>query len=160
MAEGAGSQRKHGKETTEELLARLTLQEEEEDDFIWEEELPDMVEPAKWLAVARVHTPKSFSPNALYGDMHATWNPAKQVSWRKIKSNLFTAQFVCLGDWKKAMYEGPWLFREQAVIMEEYDGFKNPDSFKLDKLCVGANSPPTRQVLNWTSGERTGIQDW
>ncbi|XP_020165716.1 uncharacterized protein [Aegilops tauschii subsp. strangulata] len=138
MAENRSSQRRQGKEPAEELLARLTLQEEEEDEFIWEEELPDMVEPAKWLAIARVHTPKTFSPNALYNDMRVAWNPAKQVVWRKIKTNLFTAQFGCLGDWNKAMVEGPWLFKEQAVIMEEYDGFKNPDTFELDKLSVWA----------------------
>ena len=30
------------------------------------------------------------------------------------------------------------MFRDQAVILEEYDGFKNPDSFKLDKIEVWA----------------------
>lgn len=91
MAASSSSQGQRGKETAEELLARLNLQEEEDDDFVWEEELPDLGEPAKWLAIARVHTPKSFSPNALYGDMRAAWNPARPVVWRKIKSNLFTA---------------------------------------------------------------------
>ena len=89
MADGKGSQKERGKETTEDLLARLTLQEEEEDDFVWEEELPDLMEAAKWLAIARVHTPKTFSPNALYGDMRAAWNPTKMVVWRKIRENLF-----------------------------------------------------------------------
>ena len=42
MASGSSSQGRHGKETTEELLARLNLQEEEDDDFVWEEELPDL----------------------------------------------------------------------------------------------------------------------
>ena len=138
MASGSSSQGRHGKETTEELLARLNLQEEEDDDFVWEEELPDLGAPAKWLAIARVHTTRTFSPNALYGDMRAAWNPAKTVVWRKVKDNLFTAQFGCLGDWNKAMLEGPWLFRDQAVILVEYDGFKNPDSIKLDKLAVWA----------------------
>ncbi|XBI02071.1 hypothetical protein VPH35_130694 [Triticum aestivum] len=122
----------------EERLARLTLQEEEDDDFVWEEELPDMMDSARWLAIVRVHTTKTFSPNALYGDRRATWNSAKTVVWRKIKENLFTAQFGCLADWKKAMLDGPWLFRDQVVILEEYDGFKNPDSFKLDKIEVWA----------------------
>ena len=36
------------------------------------------------------------------------------------------------------MFDGPWLFRDQAVILEEYDGFKNPESFRLDKLAVWA----------------------
>ena len=79
MASGSSSQGRHGKETTEELLARLNLQEEEDDDFVWEEELPDLGAPAKWLAIARVHTTRTFSPNALYGDMRAAWNPAKMV---------------------------------------------------------------------------------
>nr|XP_020155801.1 uncharacterized protein LOC109741133 [Aegilops tauschii subsp. strangulata] len=138
MAAETSTQGRQGKETTEELLARLNLQEEEDDAFVWEEELPDLREPAKWLAIARVHTTRTFSPNALYGDMRAAWNPAKTIVWRKIKENLFTAQFGCLGDWNKAMAEGPWLFRDQAVIMVEYDGFKNPDSIKLDKLAVWA----------------------
>ena len=56
---------------------------------MWEEELPDLMEPTKWLAIVRVHTPKTFSPNALYGDMRAAWNPAKPVAWRKIRENLF-----------------------------------------------------------------------
>ncbi|KAF7054677.1 hypothetical protein CFC21_062316 [Triticum aestivum] len=139
MAASSSSQGRRGKETADELLARLNLQEEEDDDFIWEEELPDLGVPAKWLAIARVHTPKSFSPNnALYGDMRATWNPTRTVVWRKIKDSLFTAQFGCLGDWNKAMLEGPWLFRDHAVIMKEYDGFKKPESVVLDKLSVWA----------------------
>uniref|UniRef100_A0A8I6Y6H3 CCHC-type domain-containing protein n=1 Tax=Hordeum vulgare subsp. vulgare TaxID=112509 RepID=A0A8I6Y6H3_HORVV len=36
------------------------------------------------------------------------------------------------------MSEGPWLIRDRVVIIQEYDGFKNPDSFKLDKLVVWA----------------------
>ena len=62
-----GSQRKGTKESTEDLLARLNLQEEEDDDFVWEEEHPDLRSAAKWLAIARVHTPKTFSECALWG---------------------------------------------------------------------------------------------
>ncbi|KAE8800159.1 hypothetical protein D1007_24305 [Hordeum vulgare] len=72
MAEHTGSQRAKGKETTEELLARLTLREERKDDFVWEEELSGMVEQVKWLAIDRVHTPKISSPNVLYSDMRAS----------------------------------------------------------------------------------------
>ena len=105
---------------------------------MWEEELPDLMAAAKWLAIARVHTPKTFSLSALYGDMRAAWNAAKTVSWRRINENLFTAQFGCSADWNKAMFEGPWLFKGQAVIMKEYDRFKNPESIQLDKLTVWA----------------------
>lgn len=31
---------------------------------------------------------------------------------------------------------GPWLFRYQVAILEEYDGFENPHSMVLNKLVV------------------------
>lgn len=69
MATESSTQRRQTRESPEELLAQLNLREEEdeEEDFVWEEELPDMGAPTKWLAIARVHTPKSFNPNACTG---------------------------------------------------------------------------------------------
>lgn len=32
----------------------------------------------------------------------------------------------------------PWLFRNQALLIEEYPGFANPRSVVLDKLAVWA----------------------
>ncbi|KAM0927800.1 hypothetical protein ACQ4PT_002069 [Festuca glaucescens] len=122
----------------EELLGRLNLEEEEDAGFVWEEEVKDHEAKAKWLAIAKVHTERGFSPSALYADMRSAWNPAKEVAWRKIEDNLFTIQFACLGDWNKAMLQGPWVFRNQAVMIEEYDGFANPRSIVLDKITVWA----------------------
>ena len=36
------------------------------------------------------------------------------------------------------MEGGPWQFRKDPVVLVEYDGFKNPDFIKLDKLAVWA----------------------
>src|SRR4051812_7087777 len=105
------------------MLDRLTLQDDELDDLVWEEE-PDMAEVRpKWLALCRLLTSKSFSQGALIGDMKAAWNPAHPVVWRRINPNLFSIQFNCLGDWNKAMHKGPWDFNGYAVILAEYDGF-------------------------------------
>jgi hypothetical protein len=30
----------------------------------------------------------------------------------------------------------PWLFRGAAIILEEYDGFSNVMTYKLDKILV------------------------
>ncbi|KAM0834699.1 hypothetical protein ACQ4PT_063428 [Festuca glaucescens] len=122
----------------EELLGRLNLDEEEDAGFVWEEEVKDHEAKVKWLAIAKVHTERGFSPSALYADMRSAWNPAKEVAWRKIEDNLFTIQFACLGDWNKAMLQGPWVFRNQAVMIEEYDGFANPRSIVFDKITVWA----------------------
>lgn len=119
----------------DELLERLHLHEEDDEGFAWEE----VTEPpakAKWLAIAKVHTIRGFSPSALFADMRSAWNPAKDVIWRSVDDNLFTVQFGCLGDWNRAMVMGPWFFRDQAVMIEEYDGFANPRSVVLDKITV------------------------
>ena len=62
------------------------------------------------------------------------WNPARDVVWRGINSNLFSMQFNCLAGWNKALHQGPWDFKGMTLIMAEYDGFKNPESVKLDKI--------------------------
>jgi hypothetical protein len=129
---------RQGKEPVEELLSWLELQEDEEDHFVWEEEFKEEKIEAKWLAIAKVHTEKSFSPSALYADMRSAWNPAKPVRWRRVDENLFTVQFGCLGDWNTAMNLGPWLFRNQGLLIAEYDGFMNPKSIVLDKITVWA----------------------
>ncbi|KAK1686734.1 hypothetical protein QYE76_047582 [Lolium multiflorum] len=122
----------------EDLLGRLNLEEEEDAGFVWEDEVKEPDVKAKWLAIAKVHTNRGFSPSALFADMRSAWNPAQEVTWRKLEDNLFTIQFACLGDWNKATKQGPWVFRNQAVMIEEYDGFSNPKSVVLDKIMVWA----------------------
>jgi hypothetical protein len=140
MEKGTSSKGGRGKneEDVDELLKRLDLHEDDGDDFVWEEDVEHKDVQAKWLAIARVHTDKGFSPSALYADMRSAWNPAKEVRWRQIEDNLFTVQFGCLGDWNSAMFGGPWLFRNQALILLEYDGFTNPRTIKLDRISVWA----------------------
>jgi hypothetical protein len=41
-----------------------------------------------------------------------------------------------LGDWLKITKGGPWLFRQNAVTVEEYDGLASPDSVDLNFLAV------------------------
>lgn len=122
------------KEDPSNLLERLTLQEDEIDDLVWEDEIDtDEIKP-KWLALGRLLTAKTYSHSALIADMRASWNPAQAVVWRRINANLFSIQFNCLGDWNKAIHRGPWDFHGYALILTEYDGFSNPEKVKLDRL--------------------------
>ncbi|CAM0904917.1 unnamed protein product [Alopecurus aequalis] len=135
MAGEGTSSRSDAMEDPSALLQRLHLEENERDDMIWEEEVDDPAQGPKWLAIALVLTGKSFGQGALIADMRAAWNPAQQVTWRRINPNLFTIQFQCLADWNTALHQGPWEFRGfGALIIAEYDGFSNPESVKLNKL--------------------------
>jgi hypothetical protein len=57
---------------------------------------------------------------------------------RRTKDNLFTVSFSCLEDWNKFMHRGPGLFRDQALMMEEYDALSNHLSIKLGRVVVWA----------------------
>lgn len=72
------------KERVEDLLERLTLHEEEDGEFVWEEEVHEPMAATKWLAISDVHTTRGFSPTAFYSDMRSAWNPTKEVVWRRI----------------------------------------------------------------------------
>ena len=70
--------------------------------------------------------------------MRNAWSAVKEVTFKVLKSNLFLVQLHCLGDWSRVMEGSPWLFRGAAVVMEEYDGFSNVDSYKLDRILIWA----------------------
>jgi hypothetical protein len=49
---------------------------------------------------------------------------------------MFTIQCSCLGDWLKVTKGGPWLFRQNAVTIQEYDGLSDPAEINMNLLAV------------------------
>jgi hypothetical protein len=83
--------------------------------------------------------------------MKTAWSPAKEVTIKALEANLFTIQAYCLGDWLKIEKEGPWLFRQNAVIIVPYDGLVAAETVDLNfievwvqihKLPVGYREKP------------------
>nr|TKW09913.1 hypothetical protein SEVIR_6G132700v2 [Setaria viridis] len=63
------------------------------------------------MAAARLLIEKHFTEQSLQSTMRAAWNTAREVVFRPIEKNLFVVQAFCLGDWKRIMEDGPWIFR-------------------------------------------------
>ncbi|KAK1629914.1 hypothetical protein QYE76_004229 [Lolium multiflorum] len=118
----AGPSRSNGGEDVEDLLKKLKLSEEEREGVVLAKEERSNLPEVKWMAVARVLTGKGFSDESLKRTMLAAWNTAREVTFRPIGKNLFVVQALCLGDWKRITEDGPWLFRDCALMMEHYDG--------------------------------------
>ncbi|KAE8769696.1 hypothetical protein D1007_58651 [Hordeum vulgare] len=93
------------------FMERLNLEDKEFDDLVIEEDDPVINEGVRWLALARVHTDKTFSTTAFYKDMRAAWNPTKHVRLRPVGPNLFVVHAYCLQDWERMVEQGSWLFR-------------------------------------------------
>lgn len=52
--------------------------------------------------------------------------------------SLFLVKCHCLGDWKRIMDSGLWLFLKALVVIQEYDGFSDVAGYKLNKVPVWA----------------------
>ncbi|KAM0890371.1 hypothetical protein ACQ4PT_027080 [Festuca glaucescens] len=138
--EGSGAGRKdEGDEALARALKNLELREGELDDvFIAEQDLASMRKKARWLAVARLNTRKTFSSEALFETLRYVWGLAVDPELREVDDNLFTFKFFCLGDWNKVMNQGPWLFRKLHVMIAEYDGVTDPAMVPLNRVAVWA----------------------
>ncbi|XBI38444.1 hypothetical protein VPH35_123455 [Triticum aestivum] len=129
--------RDHGA-VLEDRFAGLNLRGEEEEELDLSGEIEDLIAETRWVAIFRVHTRKPFSHVALFKAMRNAWIPEQGVIFKAKKDNLFLAQFMCLGDWNRVMNGGPWIFRNSAVVLEEYDGLTNVEEYKLDRIPVWA----------------------
>ncbi|KAM0870308.1 hypothetical protein ACQ4PT_040100 [Festuca glaucescens] len=118
------------------LLENLDLQEEDFDDVIVDDEEDEILEGTRWLAIMRVHIGKGFSPSAFYSQIRGAWNLAHDVRFRRLGANLFIAQVFCLADWKRVMEQGPWLFRQCAVLIEPYDGLSKAESVEMEFMPI------------------------
>ncbi|KAK1651010.1 hypothetical protein QYE76_068815 [Lolium multiflorum] len=137
MSSSAGSSNPKGAKVmdVDTLLRDLRIREEEFDDLIIGEEVCIDEEP-DLLAVARVLTDKSFNAAAFEDTMRFAWSLAKKAVFRDVGNSTFIIQFTCLGDWKKVVEEGPWLFRNWGIVIKAYDGYSKPSSLVLDRLPI------------------------
>jgi hypothetical protein len=121
------------------MLAHLDLRDDELDDVVIRaEEVKELENEARWLAIAKVHTSRPFSAEAFFSKMKAIWGLSRDPICREAGDNLFVFQMHCLGDWKKAVHQGPWTFRGWAVLIEDFDGKIDPEEFIFGGLYVWA----------------------
>ncbi|KAL6659188.1 hypothetical protein ACP70R_003228 [Stipagrostis hirtigluma subsp. patula] len=133
---GSGGKESGAKSVLESLLDNLDLRDDEEEDIMLDEDVEELRAQTRWLAIAKVLTTKPSSVPAFRSSMRYAWSLARDPDIKAFGANLFVCQFFCLGDWKKVMEEGPWLFRGNAMLMSEYDGVVKPSMMELVDLPV------------------------
>lgn len=120
-------------------MKHLDLQEDElHGVVVGEEEVKKYATDARWLAIGKVNTTRQFSASAMFETLKSIWRLANVPTYREAGENLFIFQMFCLGDWKKVVHGGPWLFRGMGMLIEDYDGKQEPSSVVFDGLFVWA----------------------
>ena len=83
----------------EEMMKNMELLEEELDDVvIGKADAQKFEAEARWMAIARVNTNRSFSSSAFFENMKFIWGLAQTPKFREAGENLFIFQLFCLGD--------------------------------------------------------------
>jgi hypothetical protein len=95
----------------DDMFSHLELNEDELDDvLIGAEKAKVYQDAAHWFTIGKVLTNRNFSAEALFEKMKGIWNLSREPDCQEAGENLFFFQMHCLGDWKKVVYHGPWIF--------------------------------------------------
>jgi hypothetical protein len=136
---GASETAAGGNMEIDDMFSHLELNEDELDDVvIGAEKAKVYQDAARWLAIGKVLTNRSFSAEALFEKMKGIWNLSREPDCREAGENLFIFQMHCLGDWKKVVHQGPWIFRGFGLLVEDYDGLSSPEDFVFNGMYVWA----------------------
>ncbi|KAE8792328.1 hypothetical protein D1007_33114 [Hordeum vulgare] len=142
MAVEAGSSSRSGwkdEEDLEEMLKNMELLDEELEDVVFEKEQAQQFwEEVPWLPIARVNTDRPLSSSSFFDTMKFVWGFAQMPKFREAGSNKFIFEMFCLGDWKKVIHGGPWIFRNYGVVIEDYDARTDLEEYALDGMYVWA----------------------
>ncbi|KAM0890309.1 hypothetical protein ACQ4PT_027128 [Festuca glaucescens] len=126
-------------EMIDDMFSHLELNADELDGVvIGTEKAIEFKKEARWLAIAKVVTTRSFSAEALFEKMRIVWNLSRDPICRAAGENLFIFQMHCLGDWKKVVHQGPWTFCGWGVLINDYDGLEDPEKFIFSGMHVWA----------------------
>jgi hypothetical protein len=150
----AGGPRSKQQSNLDDLLMRLRIDEDEIDDLVFEDEEDVPKQGMKWTALARVHTANSVCPQTFEQHMRVAWSPAQDIIFTPLEDKLFSVQCSCLGDWIKVEQGGPWLFRQNVVSIEPYDGLAPTESVDLNFINVWIQVHKLQYVIerNLSSG--------
>jgi hypothetical protein len=99
------------------LLRDLRTGEQEFDNLVIEEDVTIDEEP-DLLAATRILMDKPFSAANFEDTMRFAWALAKKTEFRNVGNNTFILHLSCLGDWKKVVKEGLWLFRNSRIVIK------------------------------------------
>ena len=144
--ESSGSAaRKEREPSLEELMCSLNLKREDIGGvFVAKNDVESLKEDTKWMAVMRLLTSRPFSATSLKKTMLLAWAPAQEVTFRDLDGGRFMVQASCVGDWQRIMEQGPWVFRDQGLLIEEYDGSCKASTVELNRIhaCVQIHDVP------------------
>ena len=98
--------------------------EEDEDEYVFEEDVEAKQRPKRWMAIARFYSGKAYSTWGMFkfNELSAVWGKQEQIPVRELGNNRFLVEFNSEKLWSRVIGGGPWKHKRDAVIFVPYDG--------------------------------------
>ena len=116
----------------EDLYAKITLEDEEEDGIIFEETGDDGdIIDYRWCLVGRFLIDRSINLMAMKNTLASIWRPVKGVCIKDLGPSLFLFQFFHEMDVERVIKGGPWTFNQHLLLLSRLAVRINPTHVSL-----------------------------
>ncbi|XBI88935.1 hypothetical protein VPH35_026825 [Triticum aestivum] len=108
-------------------------------------------------AMMKLLSEKQVIAKALENSVGRIWCPLRGVECKTMGENIFHIKFLQQSGKRKAMEEGPWVFKGDALVPEEFDPRKTLDEYNFATMPVWVRvSGLPLSMLNAGAGEIIG----
>lgn len=117
-------------EGIEEGMAKLGIEDEENEAFTLEGDVDESVNRYELCLVGRLMTEKNVNVRAMKSKIADVWRPAMGLNIKDMENGLFLFQFYRKEDMQWVLKGGPWSFDNAMLALEKVEAGENPANIK------------------------------
>ena len=121
-------------EELNERLARIGIDDEENAELIFDEEVEDVSNKFNCCLVGCFLTEKGVNVRAMKSKIADIWRPARGISIKDLKPGVFLFQFYHVDDMDWVFNGGPWSFDGVMLVLNKIGGGEDPLEVPLFNL--------------------------
>lgn len=119
----------------EDLYARLSL-EEEEDEGVIIPEGEGSKQQNTYVLVGRFLTEKNINFQAMQNVLASLWRPKEGVEIHDLGGHRFSFVFFHILDMQKVLDAGPWTFEQSLLVYQKLERNEDPHGVNLEKSDI------------------------
>ncbi|KAL8156424.1 hypothetical protein AgCh_001495 [Apium graveolens] len=117
-----------------ERLAEITIDDEENEEIVFDVGIEDEVDKFELCLVGRFLTEKNLNSRAMKSKLADVWRPARGISIKDLKDGAFIFQFYHVDDMQWVVNGGPWAFDGSMLVTSTIPKGEDPLKVPLYNL--------------------------
>lgn len=110
----------------EDQMAGLDIEKEENESFVFDEEIGEETNRYELCLAGRFLTEKTVNLRAMRTKMAEVWKPTMGISIKELEQGIYLFQFFHKEDLQWVVKGGPWMFDNAMLALEPVAAFENP----------------------------------